>query len=116
MTEKERLRLIESYPASKAAVNHLANLERPILDWIPSVLQLAQWAVEEADTYNLDSRGAEPILNDLVSWTMMGEPLPAVLLLLDVDDEETEIPPEMMHDDPEELAAGMLNLLQNAGE
>lgn len=105
---------IEKLPASRQAVNQLAELGITIQDWIPSVLQLAQWAVEEAPTYKLDAAEAEPVLNDLMAWAQTGKPGQATLLLLDVDDPETEVPPELMYQKPEELAAGMLNLLQNA--
>lgn len=113
--QRKQLKEIALFPASKVAVNHLANLDQVVMDQMePAILQLARWAVEKAPEFDLDASEAEPILNDLMYWSMMGKPLQAALLLMDVDDPETEIPAELLYENPEDLAAAMLNLLWNA--
>ena len=90
---------IAQLPASQEAQRVSEALRIPpiqlTLEPLPILLQLLLWAKEEADRYHLDPTPMEEALD--LFWFLLDDRRieQAIVLLLGVDDPETELPREM---------------------
>ena len=108
---------IATWPASQEAERMCRVVGATRLSWMtPALLDLLDWAIEEAPSFNLDPGMAGLILEDLVYRSMFSQKR-AVLDLLQVEDPEEEIPAQLLRaDTPSEIAAAMLSLADEAAD
>jgi hypothetical protein len=113
--DPKQMKWVASLPASREAKQLLAKVKAPSMLGIPDLISLLQWAVEEADKYDLDATKAQAVLDDLFYMTItLKKPRQAVILLLNLDNPKEELPPEILKESEEELAIGMLELANMA--
>ena len=110
--DPKQMKWVASLPASREAKQLLAKIKAPSTSGIPDLISLLQWAVEEAaDKYDLDAEKAQAVLDDLFYMTItLKKPRQAVIMLLNLDNPQEELPPEILKESEEELAIGMLEL------
>jgi hypothetical protein len=115
MTDQQQLQWIASLPASKEAERLLKLSKAGRHPDLPALLALLQWAVEDAaPEMNLETGQAETILAELLDLALMGKPKAAVKILLNLDDPENELTPELTARTPKEAAMNLISLANQA--
>lgn len=114
-----QLEWIAALPASREAERLLA---LPAVDVVgrdptlPALLTLLQWALEDAHGFDHapDRCDARAAWEELMQLDLRGDPAAAVLALLPCPDPEHEIPCELLADNADAAAAGIVALAASA--
>jgi len=118
MTDRtqKQLNKISQLPASREALHWLRRAKEPLDPTLPAVIQLLMWALERSEHLGLDLSEANLVAQDLLYLTVMGNPLAAVLILLNLDDPENEALPIGQAQTLDEVAGKMVSLAIEAKE